>query len=43
VVRVQGAGELDDGPYFVRAVSHTLDPSAHKMSIELARNALGGR
>lgn len=42
IVRVTGAGELNSGDYFVKAVSHTIDPTGHKMRIELLRNALGG-
>ena len=42
VVRVTGAGQLNSGDYFVKAVTHTVDSSAHKMRIELLRNALGG-
>lgn len=42
VVRVSGAGQLNSGDYFVKAVTHTVDSTAHKMRIELLRNALGG-
>lgn len=42
VVRVSGAGQLNSGDYFVKAVTHTVDSSAHKMRLELLRNALGG-
>jgi hypothetical protein len=42
IVKVTGAGELNSGDYFVKAVSHTIDPTGHKMRIELLRNALGG-
>lgn len=42
IVRVTGAGQLNSGDYFVKAVMHTVDSSAHKMRIELLRNALGG-
>jgi hypothetical protein len=41
-VKVTGAGALNSGDYFVKAVSHTIDPTGHKMRIELLRNALGG-
>ncbi len=42
IVRVSGAGQLNSGDYFVKAVTHTVDTSTHKMRIELLRNALGG-
>lgn len=42
IIRVSGAGQLNSGDYFVKAVTHTIDSAAHKMRIELLRNALGG-
>jgi hypothetical protein len=42
VLRVSGAGQLNSGDYFVKAVTHTVNSAAHKMRIELLRNALGG-
>jgi hypothetical protein len=42
VVDVRGTGKLHDGRYWVFAVSHHLDASAHRMTIQLRRNALGG-
>lgn len=42
IIRVSGAGRLNSGDYFVKAVTHTIDSVAHKMRIELLRNALGG-
>ena len=42
IVRVSGAGTLNSGDYFVKAVAHNVDASNHKMRIELLRNALGG-
>lgn len=42
IVKVSGAGVLNSGDYFVKAVTHTVDPAAHKLRIELLRNALGG-
>lgn len=42
IVKVSGAGVLNSGDYFVKAVTHTVDSAAHKMRIELLRNALGG-
>jgi hypothetical protein len=41
-LKVSGAGNLNSGDYFVKAVTHTVDSAAHKMRIELLRNALGG-
>lgn len=42
VIKVTGAGALNSGDYFVKAVTHTVDATAHKMRIEMLRNALGG-
>lgn len=42
IIRLEGAGKLNSGDYFVKAVTHTIDTTAHKMRIELLRNALGG-
>ena len=42
IVTVSGAGALNSGNYFVKAVTHTVDSAAHKLRIELLRNALGG-
>ena len=42
IVTVSGAGAVDSGDYFVKAVTHTVDSAAHKMRIELLRNARGG-
>jgi hypothetical protein len=41
-VKVSGAGKLTDGEYFVRAVTHMIDPAQHRLDIDLVRNALGG-
>jgi len=38
LVEVQGAGKRHSGKYFVTAVRHTIDPSMHRMELELARN-----
>lgn len=35
IVRVSGAGRLNSGDYFVKAVTHTVDFSAHKMRMTL--------
>ena len=42
IAKVTGGGKLNSGDYFVKAVTHTVDAAAHKMKIELLRNALGG-
>lgn len=42
IVTVSGAGALNSGDYFVKAVTHTVDSAAHKLRIELLRNAFGG-
>ena len=42
ILKVEGAGQLNSGDYFVKAVTHTVDSAAHKLHIELLRNALGG-
>jgi hypothetical protein len=42
IIRLSGAGKLNSGDYFVRAVRHSVNPTDHRMSIELLRNALGG-
>jgi hypothetical protein len=42
IVTVSGAGAIDSGDYFVKAVTHTIDSAMHKMRVELLRNALGG-
>lgn len=41
LVPIAGLGARYSGDYFVTAVTHTLDASAHTMDVELARNALG--
>ena len=42
VIEVTGSGGVIDGAYFVKAVTHSLDPADHKMRLELLRNASGG-
>jgi phage protein D len=39
VVRIRGAGSRHSGKYFVAAVNHRIDAAAHRMDIELVRNA----
>jgi hypothetical protein len=41
VVNVRGLGSRHSGKYFVAAVKHTIDQTAHHMEIELVRNAWG--
>jgi hypothetical protein len=41
VVRLDGAGSLHSGRYFVWSVRHSLTRQAHKMNFVLVRNALG--
>jgi phage protein D len=40
-VRVEGVGGVDQGQYWVDAVTHTIDASCHRMSVQLRRNAQG--
>ena len=41
VVEVRGAGSRHSGKYFVAAVRHTIDSTAHKMDVTLVRNGWG--
>lgn len=41
VVELTGAGSRHSGKYFVAGVRHTIDPSTHRMELELLRNAWG--
>jgi hypothetical protein len=41
IVTVIGAGSINSGEYFLSAVTHLIDPSAHKMRLEMMRNAAG--
>lgn len=41
IVNLGGAGSRHSGLYFVTKVRHTIDSAAHRMDIELARNAWG--
>ncbi|MFT3770704.1 MAG: contractile injection system protein, VgrG/Pvc8 family [Minicystis sp.] len=41
VVKIDGAGSLHSGKYYVWSVRHTLKPDSHKMSFVLVRNAVG--
>ncbi|MCX4247465.1 hypothetical protein [Paraliomyxa miuraensis] len=40
-VRVEGTGGENQGQYWVDAVTHQIDSNAHRMSIQLRRNAQG--
>ncbi len=39
--RIEGAGGINQGQYWVDAVTHTIDASCHRMSVQLRRNAQG--
>jgi hypothetical protein len=41
IVNLRGFGSRHSGKYYVAAVRHVIDQSAHNMSIELIRNAWG--
>jgi phage protein D len=41
VVRVNGAGTLHSGKYFVWSVRHSISLTSHRMSFRLVRNAVG--
>jgi hypothetical protein len=41
VVRVDGAGSLHSGKYYVWSVRHTITGDAHGMRFTLLRNAIG--
>jgi phage protein D len=41
VVEMQGLGTRHSGKYFVAGVKHTIDATAHRMELELLRNAWG--
>lgn len=41
LVNLRGIGTRHSGKYYVAAVRHVIDPSAHKMEIELIRNGWG--
>lgn len=41
VLEVRGLGSLHSGRYFVAGVRHLIDPTGHRMVVELARNAWG--
>lgn len=41
IVELRGAGSRHSGKYFVSEVVHTIDPSEHKMNIQLMRNGWG--
>jgi phage protein D len=41
IVKLRGVGSRHSGNYYVAAVRHTIDPSAHHMEFELVRNGWG--
>lgn len=41
LVEVTGAGDLNSGTYFISGITHAIDPSDHKMRLEMMRNATG--
>jgi hypothetical protein len=41
VVRVNGAGRMHSGKYYVWSVRHTISATAHRMKFVLLRNAVG--
>lgn len=41
LVTLQGAGQRHSGTYWVTKVHHQIDAAAHRMTVELVRNALG--
>jgi len=41
VVQLRGAGSRHSGNYFIAAVRHTIDATAHKMDLTLVRNGWG--
>ena len=43
IVKVTGGGSLNSGDYFIKSVTHAIDASDHKMSLELMRNGLGAQ
>jgi hypothetical protein len=40
-VRVEGAGGIHQGQYWVDAVTHSIDANTHRMAVQLRRNAQG--
>jgi hypothetical protein len=41
IVKIRGAGRRHSGNYFCTSVKHTIDATAHRMELELLRNAWG--
>ncbi|MCX6223384.1 MAG: contractile injection system protein, VgrG/Pvc8 family [Bacteroidia bacterium] len=41
IVELRGAGSRHSGKYFVSGVTHTINPTEHKMDIQLIRNGWG--
>jgi phage protein D len=42
VAMLRGAGSRHSGRYLVAGVHHTIDPTGHRMDLDLVRNAWGG-
>jgi hypothetical protein len=42
IAMVRGAGSRHSGRYLVAGVHHTIDPTGHRMDLDLVRNAWGG-
>jgi len=41
IIELKGVGRRHSGKYFVKGVTHTIDPMEHKMDIQLIRNGWG--
>jgi hypothetical protein len=41
LVKLDGGGSVITGDYFVKSVTHSINPADHKLSLHLLRNALG--
>jgi len=41
LIKLEGGGEVIQGDYFVKSVTHSINPADHKLSLQLLRNALG--
>jgi hypothetical protein len=41
LIKLEGGGKVIQGDYFVKSVTHNINPADHKLSLQLLRNALG--
>jgi hypothetical protein len=41
LIKLDGGGSVITGDYFVKSVTHNINPADHKLSLQLLRNALG--